>query len=139
MVGLSVEEVADLEQARDQIRHYEKLYSIFEHASNLGVAMTILETRIAGNVSTMPLNMYKWSHSSSFEKCFPEIEQCLEAYYELIDDCEGFPDWQKKIEWDLGGVVSYMCLTIGEQARDAAVAQSPIYRRFDSEKQKYFK
>jgi len=101
--------------------------------------MTILENRVAGNVSTMPLNMYKWSKSSSFEACFPEIEKCLEAYYSLIDDCEGYPDWQKKIESDLGGVVSYLCLCIGEQARDAAVAESAIYLRFDSEKQKYFK
>lgn len=101
--------------------------------------MNILEARAASNVSTMPLNMYKWSPSSSFDALFPEIEKCLEAYYTMMDDCEGYPDWQKKIEQDLGGVVSYLCLTIGEQARDAAVAQSAVYRRFDSEKQKYFK
>jgi hypothetical protein len=40
---------------------------------------------------------------------------------------------------DLGGTVSYLALTIDESSRDAAVEVSEIYRRFDLEKQIYFK
>lgn len=40
---------------------------------------------------------------------------------------------------DLGGTVSYLALTIDESARDEAVEISEMYKRFDSEKQIYFK
>ena len=40
---------------------------------------------------------------------------------------------------DLGGTVSYLALTIDESSRDAAVEVSEMFRRFDSEKQIYFK
>jgi hypothetical protein len=40
---------------------------------------------------------------------------------------------------DLGGTVSYLALTIDESSRDTAVEVSEIFRRFDSEKQIYFK
>jgi len=137
--GLSNEEVADLEQARAVIQHYEKIYNIFEYSTDLNIAMNILETRIAGNNVSVPMSVYRFSKSSSIESVFPEVEKCLEAYYTLMDDCEGYPDWQRKIEQDLGGVVSYLALTIDESSRDSAVEKSAAFKRFDSEKQKYFK
>jgi len=57
----------------------------------------------------------------------------------LIDDCADYPDWQVKIQKELGATVSYVCLTLDENSRDLAVEISPIYRRFDLEKQIYFK
>ena len=85
------------------------------------------------------MNMYRISSSSSIQAIFPEIEKCLEAYYNLIDECADYPDWQRKVQMDLGGTVSYLALTLDESSRDAAVEVSEMFRRFDSEKQIYFK
>jgi hypothetical protein len=137
--GLSSEEIADLEQARADLTTYEKIYNIFEYATDLNRAMNIIETRICANNPSVPMNMYRISSSSSIEAIFPEIEKCLEAYYNLIDECADYPDWQRKVRMDLGGTVSYLALTIDESSRDTAVEVSEIYRRFDSEKQIYFK
>ena len=91
--GLSTEEVADLEQARDQIDNYGKIYDIFEYASDVTKFANMLETRICGNNPSLPLNMYRTSGSSKMEVLFPEMEKVLEAYYGLIDDCAEYPEW----------------------------------------------
>jgi len=41
--GISEEELADLEQAREKLRTYEKIYSIFEYATDLNDIMYTLE------------------------------------------------------------------------------------------------
>lgn len=81
----------------------------------------MVETRVCGNNPSIPMNMYRRSGSSSIDKLFPEIEKCLEAYYGLLDDCQDYPDWHKKIQKELGGTVSYLALTIDENSRDTAV------------------
>mmetsp|Transcript_37155 Transcript_37155/g.50384 ORF Transcript_37155/g.50384 Transcript_37155/m.50384 type:complete len:225 (+) Transcript_37155:16-690(+) len=137
--NLSNEEVSDLENARTEMKRYEQIYNIFEYGSTLNEFITSLETRIASNNVTIPMSSYRYSKSTSIEELFPEIEKCLEAYYELIDDCAEYPDWRYKVEQDLGGVVSYLALNIDESSRDAAVQQSKAFERFDLEKQRYFK
>lgn len=137
--GLSTEEIADLEQARDTLANYEKIYNIFEYSTHVTRMCNMLETRICANNPSIPMNMYKWSASSSIEKIFPEIEECLEAYYGIIDDCAEFPEWHRKVQKELGGTVSYLTLSIDESCRDIAVNISPIWMRFDLEKQIYFK
>jgi len=57
----------------------------------------------------------------------------------LIDDCEGSPEWQRKIVKDLGSTVSYLTLTIDESGHNELTARSEIFTRFDMEKQRYFK
>jgi len=137
--GLSSEELSDLESARSEMKKYEQIYNIFEYGTQLNEFITSLETRIASNNVTIPMSSYRFSKSTSIEELFPEIEQCLNAYYELIDDCADFPDWRYKVEQDLGGVVSYLALNIDESSRDAAVQMSKAFERFDLEKQRYFK
>lgn len=137
--NLSAEEVEDLEKARATIENYAKIYEIYEYATQLTATCNILETRFCANNVTNPLNMYRVSSSSSMENIFPEIEKCLEAYFSLIDDCAAYPDWQKKIQKELGGTVSYLALCLDEVSRDIAVETSEVYRRFDLEKQIYFK
>ena len=68
-----------------------------------------------------------------------DIEKMLAAYYSLIDDCEGYPEWQHKVEFDLGGTISYLALTLDDTSRDSLVESSETFMRFDAEKQKYFK
>ena len=137
--GLSEEEVADLEKARATLQNYEKIYNIFEYATELNDYMYVIEAQISANNPSHPFSIYRQSSSTSVQEMFPDIERCLRAYYSLIDDCEGYPEWQKKVELDLGGTVSYLALTIDDVSRDTIVDGSEIFMRFDSEKQKYFK
>lgn len=67
------------------------------------------------------------------------MEQFLQAYYDLIDDCEDFPLWKRKLQEDLGGVVSFLGIQMEEALRNNIVAKSAVFERFDSEKQIYFK
>ena len=62
------------------------------------------------------------------------MEAYLQAYYDLMDDCEHFPIWKRKLEEDLGGSVSMLAIMMGETTRDQAVENSPAYARFDKEK-----
>ena len=70
---------------------------------------------------------------------FHEMEAYLQAYYDLMDDCKDFPVWERKLEEDLGGSVSFLGIMMEEAMRKNNVAMSPAYERFDGEKQKYFK
>ena len=67
------------------------------------------------------------------------METYLQAYYDLMDDCEDQPLWQRKLEEDLGSSVSFLAINMEEAVREKIVGVSPVYLRFDMEKQKYFK
>ena len=137
--GLSQEELADVERSMNTISHYAKIYDIFDYCTRLHNMMYTLETRISANNPSIPFSIYRHSNSSKVASLFPEIEACLEAYYGLIDDCEGYPEWQTKVEKELGSTVSYLFLTMDESSRDNLVATSPVFARFDAEKQIFFK
>ena len=85
------------------------------------------------------MNIYRSSASTTVASLWPEIEDCMKAYYGIQDDCEGFPEWQRKIEEELGGTMSFLALQMDEISRDIACETSETFRRFDMEKQKYFK
>lgn len=87
----------------------------------------------------MPQNIYRQSKSNSQENLFPEVESYLQAYYDLMDDCKDYPLWARKFEEDLGSSVSFLGIQLEEALRSEIVEASPVYERFDSEKQKYFK
>lgn len=101
--------------------------------------MYALEIRVSANNPSIPTSIYRQSSSSNLQAVFPEIEACLEAYYGLIDDCENCPEWREKVEKELGSTVSYLFLTLDESSRDALVQTSPVWARFDAEKQIFFK
>jgi len=137
--GLSQEEMADLEQARTKLETYKRIYEIYEYATDLNEIMFTIETQISANNPSYPMSVYRKSASTKCETMLGDIEKVLAAYYGLIDDCEGYPEWQDKIILDLGGTVSYLALTIDDTSRDALVETSDVFLRFDAEKQKYFK
>jgi len=101
--------------------------------------MYSLESKISTNNPSNPLSIYRHSKSTRVESLLPDIEKVLAAYYSLIDDCEGYPEWKNKVELDLGGTVSYLALTIDDTSREALIEVSETFHRFDAEKQKYFK
>lgn len=83
--------------------------------------MYVLEARISTNNPSHPLNVYRWSQSNSNDSLLPEVIEVLEAYYQLMDDCKDYPDWLKKMEIDMGGVISFLALQLGEESRDYLV------------------
>lgn len=44
IVGLSEEEVADLQLAKDKLENYAKIYEIFEYATSLNELMYVIES-----------------------------------------------------------------------------------------------
>ena len=80
------------------------------------------------------MSIYRKSASTRLDNMIGDIEKALRAYYSLIDDCEGHPEWQKKVEIDLGGTISYLALTIDDTSRDQLVETSDVFMRFDAEK-----
>ena len=58
---------------------------------------------------------------------FSDLENVLQAYYDLIDDCSDYPEWQRKVVLDLGGTVSYLTLTIDDASRDCLVETSEVF------------
>jgi len=80
------------------------------------------------------MNIYRQSSSNDPEKLFREMEQFMQAYYDLIDDCEQFPLWKRKLQEDLGGSVSFLGIQMEEALRNDIVERSAVFERFDSEK-----
>ena len=94
---MSQAEVADLEQSRDKLAHYEKIYGIVEYISTLHDGITALEKRIQSNNPAVPQNMWRKCGNNSTESLFHEMENFMQAYYDLIDDCNDHPLWERKI------------------------------------------
>ena len=90
---MSEEEVSDLEEAKDTLQKYEKIYSVVEYVTMMHEGMTTLEKKIMTNNPTMPQNMYRKCSANSQAVLFHEMEAYLQAYYDLMDDCEGLPVW----------------------------------------------
>ena len=138
---LSKEEVHDLEAAKNQLVHYEKLYSLMEYGSDLNHMLTALETRIASNNPSLPQTIYRRSRHNESESVLKDVEACLAAYYSIIDDAETqkCTEWVRKAEEDIGQNIALLFINFDESVRDALVARSPLFARFDLEKQKFFK
>ena len=136
---MSDAELADFQDAKKDLENYEKIYEIVEYVSELNENITLLQRRMMTNNPTIPQNMYRQCPGNSFEKLFPEIETYLKAYYDLMDDCKEFPHWERKLQEDLGGVVSFLAVQLEEKGHDDLVGSSDIYARFDDDKQVYFK
>jgi hypothetical protein len=75
--SLSPEEFADIEQARQTLENYGRIYDIFEYSTNITKLANMVETRICANNPSLPMNMYRVSPSSTIEAIFPEIEKIL--------------------------------------------------------------
>lgn len=137
--GLSPEEMQDLENAKQTLEVYHSVYKIFEYASDLNNSIQMLNTRITSNNPTIPMNVYRKSFSANPINLVKELELYLKAYYDLLDQCNDHPDWQKKLQKELGSQVSYLAKQIDEDDHEKIVLISPIFKRFDDEKQVFFK
>lgn len=53
----------------------------------------------------------------------------------MIDDCSSNPDWQRKVEEEVGSSLAFMAIAMDESIRDILVTQSPYFQRFVSIRQ----
>ena len=83
--------------------------------------------------------MWRKCGANNTQALFSEMENFMQAYYDLIDDCKDHPLWERKIQEDLGGSVSFLGIQMEEALRNDVVEASPVFERFDMEKQVYFK
>lgn len=60
------------------------------------------------------------------------MNQALQAYYNMIDDCGDNVEWIRKIEEELGQNIAMLTLAFDESVRDELVERSELYRRFVS-------
>jgi len=74
-----------MEQAKDILEMYERVYDIFEYSTELNEHIQTLEIKITSNNPTIPMNIYRQSDAAAPAKLVGELEQYLEAYYDLID------------------------------------------------------
>ena len=66
--------------------------------------------------------MWRSTSANRPAKLLPEIEAYLQAYYDLMDDCEKYPVWKRKLEEDLGGIVSFLAIQMEEMATEELVS-----------------
>ena len=137
--GLSPEELADFEKAKNDLEMYERVHDIFEYSTELNECIQNLELRITANNPVVPMNIYRAGSNTDPAKLVAEMEVYLKAYYDIIDQCKEFPDWQKKLRKELGSQVSYLAKQIDEDSHAEIVRVSEVYKRFDEEKQLFFK
>ena len=52
------------------------------------------------------------------EKIAEELDMYLNAYYVMIDECKEFPDWERKIEEELGGALAMSMQTFDQTVRN---------------------
>ena len=75
--GLSEEEISDLQEAKDTLQNYEKIYSIVEYCSEMHEGMITLERKIQTHNPTMPQNIWRKCPANKMERLAPEIEAYL--------------------------------------------------------------
>ena len=66
-----------MEQARDKLENYKKIYDIFEYASELNSTMFVIEAQISSNNPSNPLAIYRQSSSTRLVNMFDDIEKVL--------------------------------------------------------------
>ena len=64
------------------------------------------------------MNLYRQCESNNQTALFHEMEAFLQAYYDLIDDCEAYPLWKRKLQEDLGQSVSFLGIMMEEELRN---------------------
>ena len=109
------------------------------YGSELWETVTMLMNREWTISVSNPLSLYRASKHNSIEKLYPEIEAVIYSYYDLIDQCKDYPDWVFKIQYEVGNQIAFLATSISENSRDYLVKNSPIFLRFDQDKQKFFK
>lgn len=64
--NLSSEEIEDLDKARSTLENYEKVYNIFEYATEITRLCNMVEIKVCANNPSLPMNVYRRSSATNF-------------------------------------------------------------------------
>ncbi len=109
------------------------------YCSDLSDRATLLMNREVTTTASIPTNIYRASRHNQVENIFPEIEGVIEAYYEVRDSVQEDEEWLYKVETELGSHIAFLATSLCESSRDYLVDNSEAYKRFDLDKQRFFK
>eukprot|EP00344_Euplotes_crassus_P002772 CAMPEP_0197004016 /NCGR_PEP_ID=MMETSP1380-20130617/17525_1 /TAXON_ID=5936 /ORGANISM="Euplotes crassus, Strain CT5" /LENGTH=183 /DNA_ID=CAMNT_0042422657 /DNA_START=85 /DNA_END=637 /DNA_ORIENTATION=+ len=137
--GADEAELQELQEAKDKLIEYNKLHQFMSYCSDLSDRTTLLMNREFVNDPTNPLSIYRSSPHNEIDSLFPEIEGIIGAYYEVVDTVRDDPEWLYKVEAELGSHIAFLATSFCETSRDQLVEKSDVYKRFDMDKQKFFK
>ena len=56
---LKKDEIEDLKRAKQQLEHYEKLYTLMEYGADICETLTTLQTRLANQNPSIPMTVYR--------------------------------------------------------------------------------
>ena len=59
---------------------------------------------------------------------WPEFEALVQSYYTMMDDFNGHPDWQKKLENDLGNQIAFMVNMLHPDALSSLVDSNRYFK-----------
>ena len=137
--GALESEIEELEEAKEKLIEYNKLHQFMTYCSDLCERATLLMNREETVNSIIALNFYRGSQHNRIENIFPEIEALLEAYYDVVDSVRDDPDWKYKVETECGSHIAFLATSLSEASRDYLVEHSAPFKKFDLDKQKFFK
>ena len=63
-----------------------------------------------------------------------EIRNCIVVYHNLCDDLADQPEWQRKVQDEVGDQVIIAYKRIHEITRKELAVEDPVWERVDSEK-----
>ena len=107
------------------------------YGSELWERVTLIMNREWTTSVSNPLNVYRSSKHNSIENLYPEIEAVIYSYYDLIDQWKDCPEWVFKLQYEVGNQIAFLATSISENSRDYLVKKSPVFLRFDQDKQKF--
>ena len=136
--GASEYQLQDLENAREQLEEYNKLFTLMEYAGTLGEHITLLMGREDTNNLMQIQNIWRSAKMNLIENMYPEIEVIVSAYYDLLKQLEDYPEWQDKIQSELGEQVAYLYSSLSDNSRDYIAQKSELFAKFNDDKQKFF-
>ena len=137
--GSSDLEVQDIKEARHKLEEYTKLHTLMQYACTITDRACLLMAREGTNNESVALSVYRGSKHNTIEELFPEIEATFAAYYDLLDQIKENKEWHKKIEDEAGAQIAFLATTLDETSRDYLAEHSESFKRFDMDKQKFFK
>lgn len=140
--GMSAEELADFDNAGQQLAKYDQILQLIEYADDIDGWITTLEQRLQTAADGVPQALYRQSAGNSRVALHKDAELLLQAYADLVDDCAEFPLWQRKFEEELGNQIAYLVgmatAAAREEIDEGHGSAQAAFKRYDGLKQKHF-
>lgn len=122
-------EKADFAKAMQSLEAYQNVYNIMALGSQIHTTYQMIYRTMNQNFPT-PTKAWRYSPEYSMEKKLFESEALLDVYYKLIDSAKESPEWQKKIEKDLGKHMNFLFGLFPRPLIEKNFADLPCMKKF---------